>query len=316
MNLATIAESHEEAADWLHKAIEVCPWRREPLAELALRCLQHGQPFQGLAYAQQMVSLPFPRTVEPYNVKKQLWGWQGLDIFLQCARAAGRLDLVEKNMERIKPNLHIALIHATRGRPQQAIAARNQWLSAAEKAIHIEHVFAVDIDDEATLKATEYLPRVIVEQPTGCVAAWNLAAKATTAPVIIQMSDDFIAPPGWDRLILEEIPNTSHEYVVKVSDGLRQDDLMCMAILTRARFERFNYVFHPRYRSMYSDNEFTDVANRDGVVIDATDIVFEHRHPLGGKAQWDETYLVSNSNERYEQGREIYEQRKENGFPK
>ena len=130
------------------------------------------------------------------------------------------------------------------------------------------------------------------------------------------MSDDFVAPPGWDRLILEEIPNTSHEAVVRVSDGIRNDALMCMAILTRKRYERFGYVFHPSYQSMYSDNEFTEVAYRDGVVIDATHIVFEHRHPLAGKAQWDKTYLESNSQERYASGRANFEQRKLKGFPK
>lgn len=316
MNLAYIADSFEEASEWLHKAIEICPWRREPLAELALRCVQQGQNARGLAYAQQMVNLPFPKIIEPYNVRKHLWGWRGLDIFLQCARAAGRHDLVEKNEERARPHLNIALIHATRGRPKQAMDARTQWLAAASDPLRIEHIFAVDVDDEETLKATANCRRVIVSKPEGCVKAWNLAAVQSSAPVIIQMSDDFTAPQDWDKKILSHIPNTAHEYVVKVSDGIRRDDLMCMAIMTRARYLRFGYMFHPDYLSMYSDNEFTEVASRDGVIIDATDVVFTHRHPLANLAQWDKTYIDSNSDDRYKHGKALFDRRKQQGFPK
>ena len=62
---------------------------------------------------------------------------------------------------------------------------------------------------------------------------------------------------------------------------------------------------------MYSDNWFSDQAFKDGVVIDARDkITFEHKHPVFGKADMDETYARSNAPEMYDQGRETYEKLK------
>ena len=66
-----------------------------------------------------------------------------------------------------------------------------------------------------------------------------------------------------------------------ISDGLRTDKLLCMAILTQKRLEKQGgYMFHPDYQEsdgIYSDNEFTERAYADGVVIeaDAAHIVFE-----------------------------------------
>jgi hypothetical protein len=80
-----------------------------------------------------------------------------------------------------------------------------------------------------------------------------------------------------------------------------------MAILTRARWIEQGYLFHPDFLSMYSDNWFSESAHRDGIVIDAKDLVFEHLHPVFGKAEMDETYAVSNDPSRYQQGKAVLE---------
>jgi hypothetical protein len=79
-----------------------------------------------------------------------------------------------------------------------------------------------------------------------------------------------------------------------------------MAILTRARYKAQGYLFHPDFKSMYSDNYFTHCSYQDGCVIEARDIIFEHLHPAFGKAEMDETYATSNARERYTEGLEIF----------
>ena len=63
-------------------------------------------------------------------------------------------------------------------------------------------------------------------------------------------------------------------------------------------------MFHPDFFSVYSDDWFTECAYRDGVVIEARDIVFEHMHPAFRKAPLDTTYERGNSEMAYRIGKE------------
>jgi hypothetical protein len=110
--------------------------------------------------------------------------------------------------------------------------------------------------------------------------------------VLIQLSDDWVPPRGWDTAILAELGDLDRPAVLAVSDGTRRDDLLCMAIMTRARWaQQGRIMFHPDFFSVFSDDWFSNKAWQDGVVIDARDrITFEHIHPAFGKGEWDETY--------------------------
>ena len=80
-----------------------------------------------------------------------------------------------------------------------------------------------------------------------------------------------------------------------------------MAIVSRARWEaQGREMFSPDYESMYSDNEYSFRAHRDGIVIDARSLTFTHHHPAFGKGQTDETYERQNAPEKYKRGRDTF----------
>jgi len=195
----------------------------------------------------------------------------------------------------------ISLLHATRGRTLQAKECRDKWLNAAKHPENIEHIFGIDDDDIDSLTNIN-TQRVIVERGKGCVAAWNACAKASTGDILIQLSDDWEPTPHWDATIISEFDAADGERILAISDGHRVDDLLCMAILNRQRYEKQGFMFHPDFFSVYSDNYFTWCAHKDGVIKDARHIVFEHKHPVFNKAEWDDTYTVSNSQQNYIQG--------------
>ena len=121
-------------------------------------------------------------------------------------------------------------------------------------------------------------------------------------------------PVGWDRKLLETVRDRDLQkepLVIAVADGHRHDDLLCMAILSRARYEQQGgEVFHAGYESVFSDNEFSHRAFKDGVVVDARKtITFEHQHPAFGKGAMDATYKHNNSQERYASGEKLYRER-------
>lgn len=202
----------------------------------------------------------------------------------------------------------VSLLHATRGRPELALEAREKWIRAAAKPKRIEHIFAVDCDDEATQKAFKNLPhRIVAEKGGGCVAAWNLAAEASTGDVLVQLSDDWSPVQGWDDEFVRRLRDVRQPGILRPSDGHRRDDLLCMAILTRARLEQQGEFLHSGYLGIYSDDEFSFRAYQDGVVIDARDLVLIHDHPnYNSSVEMDETYLAQNSTERDKTGRKIF----------
>ncbi len=101
--------------------------------------------------------------------------------------------------------------------------------------------------------------------------------------------------------------------MLAIHDGHRNDALLCMAIMTRARYEQQGReMFSSEYFGVFSDNELTVRAYDDCVVVQARHIVLEHKHPLfDGKPleQWHETTQRQNAPERYREGLEIYNRR-------
>lgn len=305
LSLASMCDDLHRQKQLLLQVLAADPSRREPYGELAInacRCAQFGQM---LAWTTAMRALPLPAKYN-WNFRAQYYGWGGVQLHAVALRANNRrvtADVLQFNHFKAH-GAKISLLHATRGRSKQALAAQYRWLNSAADPDAIEHIFAIDADDDQAMPLAANLS-VILPGDGGCVAAWNAAAAKSNGALLVQMSDDWNPPMHWDKQILERLGDLSAPAVLAISDGSRTDDLLCMAILTRARYKQQGYLFHPRFKSMYSDNWFTRCAIRDGVIIEARDLVFEHVHPAFGKAEMDATYAASNSEARYAEGYDI-----------
>jgi glycosyltransferase involved in cell wall biosynthesis len=303
LNLAEITAEKEKVRAYAMRAWYIFPQHREALASLVRCAFQDDLPEQALYFAKIMAALPVPP-----DARRQWWheprwyGWAGDDLLERAQRLNGQ-------HVGVRVEKRISLVHATRGRVNKAIAARDLWLQMADTPEAVEHIFAIDADDEEGGKWLRQFNHV--RGSSSCVTAWNLGATAASAPILVQLSDDWIPSRGWDTAILREIPDPSLPVVLAVSDGGRNDDLLCMAICTRARVaQQGGELFSPEYVSMYSDNEFSHRAWRDGVVVDARDrITFEHAHPAFGKGEEDETYRRQNAPERYTAGFDTFVRR-------
>jgi glycosyltransferase involved in cell wall biosynthesis len=303
LNMCQLADLKEDARSFALRAWYLFPNHREALASLIRCAFQDEKPEQALRFAWIMESLP-----EPTLEARQWWheprwyGWASDDLIRRAERYAGHVCY--------EPYLTpaISLVHATRGRISKAIATREAWLSAADDPYRIQHVFAIDADDADGKRWLKQFEHVATANGNS-VSAWNEGAKAATADILVQLSDDWEPVQGWDTKILAEFAGIHGPAVLAINDGLRDDGLLCMAILNRARYaQQGGEMFSSEYESVYSDNEFTHRAYRDGVVINARDrITFKHDHPLakGGEGM-DEVYRKSNSEERYTKGRETF----------
>ena len=213
-------------------------------------------------------------------------------------------------------------------RPKAIAAVVKFW--DERSALH-SHEWVISVDDGdnlAAAAATEATYKSVLNnrsRKAGVVVntgskdsttGWNCAAASTTGKVILNVADDFLPPVGWDQSLLNLEPKgwEDGEYVVKTEDGYVHD-IFVLSILTRKRYERFGYLFYPKYRSLFSDTEFGDVARRDGVVLEAYHLLFEHLHPDCGKRPRDEADLIHASKERWNSGQMLYLFRKARDFP-
>jgi len=206
----------------------------------------------------------------------------------------------------------ITLLHATRGRAEKAAEARRLWLNSAKFPEQIEHIFAFDRDDSLSVNGLAQFRHVVVEErDKGCVAAWNLAASSSSGKMLIQLSDDWLPVSNWDDILAGRFRDLNKAGVLRISDGRRVDDLLCMAIFTRPWLDQLGGNFlSPEYFGVYSDDEFSFRAYEAGVVIDARDIVFTHVHPNYEVAiPLDETHRRQNDSARLTEGKKIFYRR-------
>ena len=164
------------------------------------------------------------------------------------------------------------------------------------------------MDDVASCEALSgYSHHIVQEAERGCVAAWNLAAVHSRGRLLVQLSDDWEPVVGWDESFLAKLSDLDAPKVLRVSDGIRWDDLLWMAICTRARYEEQGFFLAPVYFGLYSNDEFSFRAYQDGVVVDARDLVFRHVHGDHDKTvALDGTCQRQNALWREIQGRQLF----------
>jgi hypothetical protein len=280
-----VADGFPIREKWLLNALRTDPSRREAVAALSVLEIDRKAYQRALSYAYMMRGIPEPaETSRAWTHRRAFYSWKGALLQTQCLRYCGQEAEARKLEDYVfdKNGRGFSVLHATR-RGKLAVDKMYLWLTLAERAGAIEWIFAVDEEDVETREALKGYRTVVVPRGTngGPVAAWNEAAKAATGKVLIQMSDDWFPPGAWDAMLFQKLADKiDDEAVLRISDGHRNDDLMCMAILTKKYYDRYGYVFDPAYFSMFSDNHFTLQAQQDGVIIDGSEIVFQHTHPL------------------------------------
>ena len=322
LNCARLSYSNREAKAMLMEAHGVFPWCREALAGLILHAFQVKDYGTAVWWANRMLELREPlETKRPWTHEAKWYGWAGYDLAARAFRAEGNKAMATVLQAQFYAGLkpRISLLHATRGRTSQAVSTRDAWLNAAADPTRIEHVFAVDADDLASVEMAKQFVSV-TSGAKSCVAAWNLAAAEATGDIFVQLSDDWVPCMGWDSILLEVVAGRDpikDQFVVAPHDGTRKDELLCMAILSRARYENQGHLFFQGYESVFSDNEFAARAYADKIVIDARErLRFEHKHPIFGKAPMDATYQHNNTRERYAAGLALFKQRNSNADAK
>lgn len=107
--------------------------------------------------------------------------------------------------------------------------------------------------------------------------------------ILINMSDDMIfTKNGFDDIIRTEFYNDFNQYL-HYNDGNQMCNVSTMHIVGRNYYDRFKYIYHPDYISLWCDVENDIVAKQLGCYKYMGDNLklFRHLHPAWGLAPQD-----------------------------
>lgn len=225
--------------------------------------------------------------------------------------------------------MNILYKFASRSRPERFFKSLK---SIGDNAVTSTYVVLCSLDeDDPTMNTLEIMdwfkkyPRIIplygysstkvhaINRDMGRVqkSEWDL---------LIVMSDDMVfIKPGFDQIIIDDMKAAfpDGDGVLHYHDGNSKGrELMTMSIMGRKFYERFGYIYHPDYISLWCDNEAMDVArslNKYKYMGDQK-VLFNHLHPFHGHVHMhDPQYTITESY--YKADESTYRKRKAKGFP-
>lgn len=189
-----------------------------------------------------------------------------------------------------------------------------------ELATNPNTFFSITIDDDdyfANQAIYDKIPEIVRGVSNSKVHAVNRDMPSNDWDILLLSSDDmFPQVKGYDQIIIDEFekhfPDT--DGCIWFNDGHCKEILNTLPILGRKYFERFGYVYHPSYTSLWADNEFTDVAKNLSKIKYNSQVIIRHEHPdWGGKVPVDALYQKNSTY--WTQDETNYKKRKARGFP-
>ena len=153
------------------------------------------------------------------------------------------------------------------------------------------------------------------------ISAINANIEGKDFDIVICASDDMVPKVySWDQKIVyamkEHFPDL--DGCVHFDDGNTNGDLITFSILGRKLYEHFGYIYHPDYKSLYCDDEFTQAVRALGKekYIDQVIISHEHYSVEGTENHGDLDFAAQKTLHYSGRDQLVFNKRKELGFPK
>lgn len=201
----------------------------------------------------------------------------------------------------------ISIVHPSRGRPEQAKATSDKWLSLA--GVEVEYLLSVDENDPDKYRYTELNKIGCLFKNRSAIDAINNAARIAKGDILIQIADDFDCPADWGKQIIEATKGKT-DWIMKTPDGI-QNWIITLPLMDRTYYNRFGYIYYPDYLHMFCDTEMSCVADLTGRRITAN-IPFKHNHYSVGGAVKDA--ISERADKTWEQGEKLFLSRYRQNF--
>lgn len=209
---------------------------------------------------------------------------------------------------------HILFKLATRSRPEKARASINNII---ENCLSDNFTILVSADfDDDTMKNFSYVHSnvtIVYGISKSKIDAINRDMYiAPKFDILINTSDDMVFQvKGFDNIIRQDFTDNLDQFI-HYSDGNQKENISTMSIMGVDYYKRFNYIYHPDYKSLWCDAEATDVAVMLGKYRYMGDnkILFKHLHPAWGLAPTDAQYQKTEAPEMWDHDYKVILERK------
>jgi hypothetical protein len=210
----------------------------------------------------------------------------------------------------------LAIITPSRGRPQQFAEMVKAIRTTQGGGLGAITVWAGFDDDDpsdypaalnANLAGTG--PGVALELrrgPRQTLSAWTnqLALEALESPdpplYLASLGDDHRPrTPAWDRRLIEAIEGIGGSGIAYGNDLLQGENLPTAWVVSADIVRAVGWMMLPACAHLYVDQAVLDLGKALDRIVYRPDVIVEHVHPIAGKGRWDESYMESNSNDRY-----------------
>ena len=212
----------------------------------------------------------------------------------------------------------------TRGRPEKFLSTFNLYHTMCTDIENIVFLISID-DDDQTMNNDNVLnflngfknTIVIGGSSKSKIDAVNRDIEKISDDwdIILLASDDMVPQTiGYDDIIRDNMafnyPDT--DGILWFNDGFQGNRLNTLCILGKKYYKRFNYIYHPDYKSCWSDNEFMMVGNilKKQSYIDQ--VIIKHEHPDWGYGSID--FVHHNNVADWHHDNSVYQNRSSNNF--
>jgi hypothetical protein len=107
------------------------------------------------------------------------------------------------------------------------------------------------------------------------------------APDVIVLSSDDMVPlvDHIDDVIAHDMTVCAPDLdgALWYNDGYRGEALCTLPVMGATYYDRFGYIYHPSYKSLWCDNEYTDVGKALGKLPYIDTCILKHQHPLNDR---------------------------------
>jgi hypothetical protein len=136
--------------------------------------------------------------------------------------------------------------------------------------------------------------RVIFGASTSKIDACNRdMEQAPDFDILVLVSDDMIpVKSNYDDVIVNEMLKKFPDFdgVLNFNGTVNGGNLNTLAILGKKYYQRFNYIYHPDYKSFYCDLEMTMVSKILKKEVVVYNLIIEHQNPAFGKVPADKLF--------------------------
>lgn len=212
----------------------------------------------------------------------------------------------------------------SRERPQKLLQIIDEYKTLAfDKSI--KYLVSLDTNDQSSNNSyvlgrlKELGCIVYVGDSMNKVSACNRdVEKVNGWDILVLASDDMICQvQGWDKILSDEMeknyPDTDGVLWHWDGDVNTRGKLNTMCILGYKYYKKFNYIYHDSYRSLFCDNEFTEVANILRKQTYFEQVLFKHVH-FSNTHGIPKDALMTRTQSFYGIDKLIYEQRKKQNY--